>query len=208
MDVTTILARINLIGEWTARLAYVNLLWLLFSLAGLIIFGIVPATVAMFSIIQKWFMCEQVPVFQTFSETYRKEFVQSNLVGWLLLLVGFFLYIDLIFITSLEGTLFTVLTFVLITISFFYISVILYFFPIYVHYQLNKFEYIKYAFIMSLSYPHLTCLMLLGLFIVSIILLAFPVFLPFFMGSAASVVITMVVYKTFRKIEAKGIINS
>jgi uncharacterized membrane protein YesL len=35
--------------DWVAKLAYVNLLWFLFTAAGLLIFGFMPATVALFT---------------------------------------------------------------------------------------------------------------------------------------------------------------
>ncbi|BDG36084.1 DUF624 domain-containing protein [Saccharococcus caldoxylosilyticus] len=40
--------------EWITRLACINILWMLFTLAGLIVFGIAPATVALFTIVRKW----------------------------------------------------------------------------------------------------------------------------------------------------------
>ncbi|MBS4177478.1 YesL family protein [Lederbergia citrea] len=41
-------------------LDYVNLPWISF---GLIVLGFFPATAAMFTVIRKWMMKEQVPVF-------------------------------------------------------------------------------------------------------------------------------------------------
>ncbi|MBJ4025770.1 DUF624 domain-containing protein [Salmonella enterica subsp. enterica serovar Derby] len=40
--------------EWLMRLAYLNLLWIGFTLAGAVIFGLAPATAAMFAVTRQW----------------------------------------------------------------------------------------------------------------------------------------------------------
>ncbi|MGY0702716.1 DUF624 domain-containing protein [Bacillus subtilis] len=40
--------------EWIMRFAYTNLLWLFFTLLGLGVFGIMPATAALFAVMRKW----------------------------------------------------------------------------------------------------------------------------------------------------------
>nr|WP_052044317.1 DUF624 domain-containing protein [Alkalihalobacillus alcalophilus] len=55
------------ISDWIMRLAYINLLWLLFMIIGLFIVGFMPATVAMFTVIRMLLMKEEsVPIFKTF----------------------------------------------------------------------------------------------------------------------------------------------
>lgn len=66
-------------SEWIMRLVYLNLLWIAFSLLGIVLFGFFPATAAMFSVVRKWIMGEtDVRVFKEFWQTYRKEFWKSN----------------------------------------------------------------------------------------------------------------------------------
>ncbi|WP_084028990.1 YesL family protein [Bacillus sp. J33] len=61
------------------RLVYLNLLWIAFSLLGIVLFGFFPATAAMFSVVRKWIMGEtDVRVFKEFWQTYRKEFWKAN----------------------------------------------------------------------------------------------------------------------------------
>ncbi len=63
------------VSEWIMRFAYVNILWGLFTLAGLVLFGFMPATVAMFTVIRKWLMGEtDIPVFKTFFASFKKRF--------------------------------------------------------------------------------------------------------------------------------------
>ena len=60
-------------------MAYANALWVLFSLLGLIVLGIAPATVALFSITKDWAKKDwDQPVFQTFWQTYKTEFFRAN----------------------------------------------------------------------------------------------------------------------------------
>ncbi len=48
------MSALNKAFEWITKIAYLNLLWLGFTLLGLIIFGIFPATAATFTVARKW----------------------------------------------------------------------------------------------------------------------------------------------------------
>ena len=198
--VDNMLSKINFIGEWAIRLAYVNFLWMLFSAMGIFFLGFFPATAAMFTVIRKWLLKEQVSVFQTFKKSYRKEFTDANFVGWLLLLIGVFIYIDFIFLTSMDGILFTILLFVLLSVAFIYLSIIFYIFPVFVHFKLKKLEYVKYAFIISLSYPHLTILMLLGTIMLIAVFITFPMLFPFIVGSSLGCLVMFISKRVFHKV--------
>lgn len=82
--------------EWIMRFAYTNLLWLFFTLLGLGVFGIMPATAALFAVMRKWIQGQDnVPVLKTFWQEYKGEFFRSNLLGAVLALIGVIIYIDL-----------------------------------------------------------------------------------------------------------------
>lgn len=99
MDHDGSMSRMLRMCEWVMRLAYTNLLWLLFTLLGLGIFGFMPATTALFSVMRKWIQGhEQVSVFQTFWKVYREEFVRSNVIGVVLVIIGTIIYVDLAYI--------------------------------------------------------------------------------------------------------------
>src|SRR5690606_34729027 len=103
--------------------------WLLFSLLGLVILGIFPATASMYTVIRKWLNNEEVHTFRVFSETYRKEFMQTNKIGWLLALMGLILYLDFIFLGNMQGIFFNILAFILLPITFIYFSVLFFISP-------------------------------------------------------------------------------
>lgn len=77
--------------EWVMRLAYLNLLWIGFSLAGAVVFGLAPATAAMFAVTRQWVMGNtDIPVFQTFFQTFKKEWAKSSVLGLFYRLSPFF----------------------------------------------------------------------------------------------------------------------
>ncbi|THE10839.1 DUF624 domain-containing protein [Bacillus timonensis] len=197
--IENMITKVNIIGDWVYRLAYVNILWLFFSLLGLVILGIFPATASMYTVIRKWMNNEEVSVFRVFSETYRKEFMQSNIIGWILLLMGLILWLDFMFLGNMQGIFYNILTFILLPITFIYLSVLFFIFPVFVHFQLNKSEYFKYAFIISLSYPHYTLLMIIGSIILLVLFITFPLLFPLLSGSTIGLLNMLVSKWIFKK---------
>ncbi|OLS35554.1 YesL family protein [Bacillus sp. MRMR6] len=194
--------RFFLISEWISRFAYVNFLWLVFSLAGLVVFGFMPATVSLFAITRKWVLGQtEFPIFQTFWKTFRKEFIKSNILGLLLFLCGYILYVDLAFIPA-EGLLLVLLRFSVLAVGFFFIIILLYIFPVYVQYDWKTLKYIKYALVLGASYPHFTFGMMIGMFILYLLLSILPGVIPFFSVSLLAYFVMYVSYQVFTKAES------
>ena len=190
------------ISEWISRLAYVNFLWLVFTLAGIVFLGFMPATVALFTVIRKWVLKQtDVPVFSTFWKTYQKEFLKSNILGAILGVSGYILYIDLTLIPT-EGLFYTILRFSVLVISFLFLVVLLYIFPIYVHYDWKMSKYLKYAFILGASYPHLTFGMIFCLFLLYVLLTILPGIIPFFSVSLLAYLVMLIANQAFVKAES------
>src|SRR5690625_6342583 len=58
------------LANWIMRLAYVNILWIAFSLVGIIILGFFPATIGMFTVIRKWIQGDgDIPIFKIGRDT-------------------------------------------------------------------------------------------------------------------------------------------
>lgn len=120
--------------EFISRMAYVNLLWIFFTVLGLGVFGAMPATVSLFAVTRKWVMGEpDVPVFGTFWRTYKREFMKSNFLGIILFAAGYMLYIDLTFLPA--GGFFEVVRWGLIVCGLLFLIILLYIFPIYAQYE-------------------------------------------------------------------------
>lgn len=194
--------------EWITRLAYTNVLWVLFTLMGLIVFGIAPATVALFTIMRKWlvFHDDDVSVFKTFFQTYKKEFWRANRIGIVFIIIAYILYIDLLYMAHLPSSLQLPFLVVLLIIFIFYAVTLLYVFPIYVHYELTFWQYMKYSFLIGMASPLMTLAMFISaglLFIVSMYILGL---IPFFSVSLFSFVVMGCALRVFHRIEEKQMV--
>lgn len=184
------------------NLVYLNLLWISFTIIGLGIFGLFPATAAMFAVVRKWVRKEEVPIFQTFWKYYRKEVVKANLLGIMFLLIGYILFIEFQILWGTNQLAYLIASFGVVALFIIYAIVLLYFFPVYVHFNLTKREYFKWPFIIGIIHPILTVFLiaLVG-FLHYFTLMTIPALLFFFGGSVTAYVITWGAAKTFSKYE-------
>src|SRR5690625_3670329 len=118
------------ISYWLMKMIYLNLLWMGFSLIGLLFLGFFPATAAMFAVTRKWVLGEkEIPVFKIFWKNYKTGFVQTNIIGYVSVVAGLILYIDLQFFRASNHLLLSVLAFLIIFALIIYFAVVLYIFP-------------------------------------------------------------------------------
>ncbi|WP_042462414.1 YesL family protein [Neobacillus dielmonensis] len=177
------------ISEWIMRFAYLNILWLVFTLMGAIVFGIMPATTSVFVVVRKWIRGEpEIPIFQNFWGNYRKSFAKTNLIGVVLFVIGFIIYIDFVYLTASHGFHSIALLLAFIVTCFFYLLLLMYIFPIFVHYDLKIPQYFKYALLFGLTNVTGTIIMVGVLFAMCFIVWAFPAILPFFSVSLVAIV--------------------
>ncbi|WP_188454948.1 YesL family protein [Virgibacillus oceani] len=188
---------------WITRMAYVNILWVLFSVAGIGIFGFLPATAAMFAVVRKWVMGnEDIPIFTIFMKSYRKEFIKANIVGYILLLIGYVLFAELQILWAQQSTIYFVAGFGVLAIFFMYFIVLLYLFPIFVHFNLSTFQYINWPAIIGIVHPILTIVLGIGIvFIHYFTFVTLPALLFFFGGSVTAYILMWGASKTFSKYE-------
>lgn len=188
---------------WIMRIAYVNLLWIGFSMLGLGIVGFFPATVAMFVVVRKLMTSDKdVPIFKTFWNAFKTDFVKSNLLGYGIALVGVILYIDLRYVQAQSGLLFTILNLIILVLIFIYLIALLYIFPIYVHFQLSVKDYVKWSVVIGLVHPIMTVVMAIG--VVAAYYITFmlvPGLMLFFGGSTIAFIMTWVASQMFGKFE-------
>lgn len=188
---------------WITRLAYVNILWVAFTIVGLGILGFLPATAAMFAVVRKWIMDnEDIPIFKTFWKSYRKEFKKANVIGYILVLTGYVLFAELQILWAQENTVYFVASFGVLAIFFIYFIILLYLFPIFVHFNLKTFQYIKWPAIIGIVHPILTIVLGVGiLFIHYLTFVTLPALLFFFGGSVTAYILMWGASKTFSKYE-------
>jgi len=189
-------------SEWAMRLAYVNLLWILFILLGLGLFGAMPATVAMFAVTRKWVMGDtDIPVFVTFWRAYRGEFVQANLIGLALVVIGGVLYLDVKYFYAQHTPIFQIIEIAILSLLLLFWIIVLYIFPVFVHFQLKTLDYFKYAFFIGVSHPLRTLMMVVGSVVVFIMITSFPQLIFLFSGSGLSFWLMWLAFQSFPKLE-------
>lgn len=204
MELNGLTGRFFKICEVISKMAYVNLLWILFTVLGLGIFGFMPATVALFTVTRKWVMGEwDIPVFKTFWQTYRKEFFKSTLFGVVLFGIGYIIYVDLVLLPT--GGLFVLLRGGIFVCGLLYAIVLLYIIPVYVHYDWKRSLHVKYALLVGASHPHYTLLILIGIAGLYYSIATIPGLIPFFSVSVLAYIIMWTSYKVIRKMEVSQV---
>ncbi|WP_456276466.1 YesL family protein [Bacillus sp. AK128] len=190
------------ICEWIMRLAYVQFLWFIFTLAGIGVLGVFPATSALFTVIRKWVMGEHdISIYVTFKSAYKKDFWKINGLGWILAVIGFILVVDLMIFKFGENGLTTLIRIMVISLLFIYSLTILFFFPVYVHYSFSLKEYIKNSFLFSLTSPILTVTIVVGYFILYKVLAILPGLIPFFSIAMYAYLSMWCSFKVFQRLE-------
>lgn len=179
-------------------LAYLNLLWIGFTLAGLIIFGFFPATATMFSIARKWLHGEtDIPLFRYFWKHFRMSFIQVNVIGILMFIIGFIIFIDIWFFLQSHTFVFQILAIFMIIAFFIYFILCLYLFPVYVHYHLTTLQYVHYCLIYVIGRPINSMLMVISFLFVLAVMYLLPSFIPIFGGSGLSILLMFVAKRVF-----------
>ncbi|WP_162990373.1 YesL family protein [Mesobacillus foraminis] len=202
METKGMLSGVYRISEKVMLIAYANFLWLLFSLLGFVLIGIMPATAAMFAVTRRLVLEEeQVPIFSLFWNKYKQEFVKANLYGYLLLFVGFVFLLDVMLFKSLDGWPYLLMSILSAGLLLIFLTVVLYFLPLYTHYDLTFFQYIKTAFLIGITHPFPTIFMIVSGAVIGFILLMLPGSLFFFSASLYCFIITKTALKVFADVE-------
>ncbi len=185
--------------EWICRMVYLNILWLMATLFGCIIFGLLPATVAMFSVLRKWLMQEpNIPILSTFVTAYKREFMRANGLGLILAAAGLIIYFNFSIIGAMGEAISFVLLAGLISTSILYAVTLLLIFPIYAHYELKLTEYIKAALVLGIHNPLTLITLVLSLVLLYYLFYLVPGLIPFFSGSLTGLLSMWCGSRTFK----------
>ncbi|WP_159440004.1 YesL family protein [Bacillus sinesaloumensis] len=139
--------------EWVARLAYLNILWILFTLSGFVILGFFPATIAMLATLRQFLMKNHPPVFKTFWGYYRKEFLNSNKLGLFISVIGFILYMNIRFLSSTSNEISTFLFYSSLIMSCIYLLIICYTLASFVEFEQPLGTHLKNALLITIYNP-------------------------------------------------------
>ncbi|WP_078594021.1 YesL family protein [Evansella clarkii] len=190
--------------EWITRFAYINLLWVLFTLAGGIILGLFPAITAIFSVIRQWLNGNSdLPVFHTYWNYYRSEFWKSNLLGLPVYLVSFVFLFNVFFLYANIGELLAWTSAPLLAGILLFLFYLFYLFPAYVHFDLNILQIMKNALLIMLISPVNTFLMVISLSAFTILVYVIPPLGFIFGASFYSFITLWFALHAFRKVQKK-----
>jgi uncharacterized membrane protein YesL len=205
MDTSGFLGSFNKLLEWISRLAFLNLLWISFSLLGLIIFGFFPATVAMFAVARKWMLGnDEMSIFKTFWTAYKREFLKSNVLGVIIVAIGLILYIDFQFVQHAANSFVSILYVPFFIITLIFISMLFYIIPIFVHYDMKLSLVIKNSFFVMIMNPLSTFYMLIGSFGILFVLSYAPPICLLYSGNLLALFIMKPATTAFEKINQKS----
>ncbi|GAB3058964.1 YesL family protein [Virgibacillus ainsalahensis] len=190
--------------EWIMKFAYINVLWVLFTLAGGVIFGIFPSTIAMFSIIRKWLTVNpDIPVFKTFWEYFKQEFLKSNRLGIVIIFISLLVGLDIYYIQSSSNDMLTWTYIPLFAFILLFIFFLFYLFPVFVHYDLKVRHIMKHAFLIMLISPVHLLLMILCLASLYFVMYLLPATAVIFGGSAYAFITMWLSLHAFNRIQQK-----
>lgn len=175
--------------ERIANLVYLNLLWGVFSLVGLGVFGVSPATVAVIYLLrkQKQQQMSEGELLREFAQVYRKHFINANKVGLILIALCIGVFASGIFMIETNAPL-LIKSMLVLTLTGL-VMIILLTMPLYERQQTGPLETIKVALLLGLSHlPQMFVLSSLFL-LIAFLFGRFPVTMLFFFASVPLAVV-------------------
>jgi len=178
--------------QWVSRMAWLNIIWFILTLSGGVIFGIAPATVAVCTLLRRYLNgAGKIKLSESWDE-YKKVFVRSNQVFWVISLPAFSLawYVNWVILNgSGVASVISMTTLPLLVI------VLIWMFLVLVQMSIYQTSGVKADFIngytlfvsdkkIVLMTVVVSTALLLFLFLVPILILIFG-FIPLFLGAVA-----------------------
>ena len=192
------------IAEWIWRFAYVNLLWLGFTLLGLGFLGIFPATVAVYAVLRKWLTKEtEVSIFKVFWATYKQDFLRANILGYILSAFGFVIWYNYQYLGLATGVEHTIILIFWLIAFVLFVLLAVFLFPVYVHYDLPLLKYFKTTILVAVASPLALITVGLSLWIAVQLFYLVPGLIPFYSVSVIGWLIMWATLQAFQRIERK-----
>jgi uncharacterized membrane protein YesL len=188
--------RIFIMMDWLMRLAYLNIVWIFFSLP---IITVIPSTFAMFAVIKKWEEEDKdIPVFTTFRTEFVRNFWKSYQLGLFYIFVGTLLYLDYIVIYEQEGSIILIIRYALTVLSILFISTVFYSIPIQLRYEYPWYKTLLFSLMLVIRQPVITILMLCGIVLDVVVFIYWTGIGILFVGSLMAFIVSKSAYAKFK----------
>ncbi|NJP91273.1 DUF624 domain-containing protein [Nonomuraea sp. FMUSA5-5] len=184
---------------WAVRL---NLVWLVFTLAGGVILGLGPATVAAYTLARRHARNETFQVWREFWTVYRREFVRASLLVLPAVLVAIVLVGNYLYFSAL-GPGYGVPRIASFVALILLAGVGAHVGPLYAHYDLPPWAYWPKAAQLALLRPASTVILLLALSAIAYATTALPLLAPLFSFGAWIYLNTWLCQRFFQENEAR-----
>ncbi|MCK0471999.1 YesL family protein [Halalkalibacter sp. APA_J-10(15)] len=187
------------LGNMALNLFLLNILWLLFTVLGLVVITIFPATAALFSVTRDFILkTDQSAIFKPFLHSFKKEFLRANLIGYIFSFVGILLFVNLYILQQLDYTFFHLsLTVITLLICLIFSLSALMIFPVLIHYDLKVWRYFQYAVFITIGRPLHSIMLLLGVAAIFFLFLKIPGLIPVFGVSLMALLIMKIASLSF-----------
>lgn len=199
MNIVQLMEKANLWMLRFLKLIYLNILWVIGTIAGLGIFGIGPSTVALHCILRQWLQHnEDEPIAQSFIKYYKLNFKEASIIGMLYLAVGYILIVDVLVVKTWYFTFAIGVGIFIVCASLFYTPSLI------AHYELVTIpKRLQMSLVLSFTYLQYTLIGYLLVAIVSLIVFSvLPALLPLIFVSGNGLIVSYFTQKVFVKVDA------
>jgi uncharacterized membrane protein YesL len=163
------------VTEVITEFVMLNIMWFAGCILGGVIFGWAPSTVALLTVLRNKIMKkEYYGVIRSFWMTYKKEFVRSNILGGICMLFLIIVSINKTNFDAQPELIFKVLSLISTISRIIVLGIILYMFPLYVHYNMDLKKYFIKALNLLIMKPFVTICIILWTFLAYFIICKIP----------------------------------
>jgi uncharacterized membrane protein YesL len=163
------------VTEVITEFVMLNVMWFAGCILGGVIFGWAPSTVALLTVLRNKIMKkEYYGVIRSFWATYKKEFIRSNMLGGTCMLFLIIVSINKTNFDAQPELIFKVLSAISTISRVIVFGIVLYMFPLYVHYSMDLKKYFIKALSLLVMRPFVTICIVLWTFLAYFIICKIP----------------------------------
>ncbi|QQE77959.1 YesL family protein [Alicyclobacillus sp. SO9] len=145
---------LGFVTDWVSRLVVTTLLWALFTCAGGIVLGFMPSTTAMFAVMHKWEQGNsEASMVRTFAATFKKKFIKSNEVGFLLVVPSLLAGLNFYYCLRHPSPIAYLILSSTFAITLILCVLLVYIFPVMSHFEQSPVQQIVLALVFGLRHP-------------------------------------------------------